>query len=132
LVRGGIYHIRDGWRVRLVAVRAQSIDKIRNIIREEMNLLGGRKFSFLRSKIRNCGRDRRWSDEKIDVWFRTELKNGTELASAVRTKTDGRHSKRVVSSYRDSRRALPISNKFRNELRAKIRHHARARVHDER
>jgi len=63
----------------------------------------------------------RWNDQNVDVWFKSSLKNGTEVGfgwSHEEPITD--MMKNYVSSYRD----LPVfvyqfQTKLRNELRAK-------------
>jgi prolyl-tRNA synthetase len=63
----------------------------------------------------------RWSDEKVDVWFKTTLKNGTEVGFGwSHEEPITEMMKQYISSYRD----LPVyayqfQTKFRNELRAK-------------
>ncbi len=110
----GVYsYLPLGWRV---------IQKIRNIVAEEMENLGSREFlmSSLQSKEVWQKTDR-WSDEQVDVWFKSELKNGTEVGFGWSheepiTELMTAH----VSSYQD----LPVyvhqfQNKMRNEVRAK-------------
>lgn len=63
----------------------------------------------------------RWSDEKIDVWFKTKLKNDTELGLGC---THEEPITQMLTNYISSYRDLPlyvyqIQTKFRNELRAK-------------
>ncbi len=98
------------------------MNKIMNIIREEMNAIGGQEvlLSALQSKQvwESAGR---WDDEVVDVWFKTELKNGTEVGlGATHEEPLTNHVAKYVNSYKD----LPlyiyqIQTKFRNELRAR-------------
>jgi prolyl-tRNA synthetase len=98
------------------------IKKIENIIREEMNAIGGQEvfLSTLQEKD-TWEKTNRWSDEMVDAWFKTKLKNETELGLAFTHEEPlSKLMKNFVSSYRD----LPFSayqfqNKFRNEARAK-------------
>jgi len=63
----------------------------------------------------------RWDDEKVDVWFKSELKNGTEVGFGwSHEEPISEMMKLYINSYRD----LPIyvyqfQTKLRNELRAK-------------
>ena len=63
----------------------------------------------------------RWSDEVLDVWFKTALANGTELGLApTHEEPITKMMKAFISSYKD----LPVypyqfQIKFRNELRSK-------------
>jgi len=98
------------------------LNKIVNIIREEMNSIGGQEvlLTALQDK-KNWEATNRWSDDVVDNWFKTELKNGTELGLGFT------HEEPLTTLMRDhirSFRDLPVSvyqfqTKFRNEARAK-------------
>jgi prolyl-tRNA synthetase len=96
--------------------------KIENIIREEMNAIGGQEVVMSSLQERDTWEPtNQWSDDQVDVWFKTKLKNDTELGLAVTHEAAmTRMLKDFVQSYRD----LPFSvyqfqTKFRNETRAK-------------
>jgi prolyl-tRNA synthetase len=98
------------------------VEKINKIIREEMNALGGQE--VLLSNLQDpevWQKTDRWSDEAVDVWFKTRLKNDTELGlNFTNEEPITRLAKDHIQSYRD----LPayfyqIGRKFRNETRAK-------------
>ncbi|HET7629946.1 MAG TPA: aminoacyl--tRNA ligase-related protein, partial [Candidatus Saccharimonadales bacterium] len=63
----------------------------------------------------------RWDDEKVDVWFKSELKNGSPVGfgwSHEEPITD--MMKNYISSYRDlPANVYQFQTKLRNELRAK-------------
>jgi prolyl-tRNA synthetase len=63
----------------------------------------------------------RWDDEKVDAWFKTKLKNDTELGLApTHEEPLVRAVKPFVNSYKDLPfLAYQIQTKFRNETRAK-------------
>lgn len=98
------------------------LKKIENIIREEMNLIGGveMKTSILQSK-EVWEKSNRWDDSVVDNWFKTKLKNGGEIGlSFTNEEAYSNILKRYISSYKD----LPIypydfKNIFRNEIRSK-------------
>jgi prolyl-tRNA synthetase len=98
------------------------VEKIKNIIREEMNDLGALEIimSSLQKK-ETWEVTNRWSDEIVDVWFKSALKNGVEVGFGwSHEEPITEMMKRYVSSYRD----LPVfvyqfQTKLRNELRAK-------------
>ncbi|MFA6392834.1 MAG: aminoacyl--tRNA ligase-related protein [Candidatus Paceibacterota bacterium] len=98
------------------------IKKIENIIREEMNAIGGQemKTSILQSK-EIWEKSGRWSDEVVDNWFKTKLKNGNEVGlSWTNEEAHANILKQYISSYKD----LPIypydfKDIFRNETRSK-------------
>ncbi|MEN9921126.1 MAG: hypothetical protein RLZZ517_104 [Candidatus Parcubacteria bacterium] len=97
-------------------------ENVKNIVRKNMNSLSAHELhmSALQNpeiwKVTN-----RWDDAVVDNWFKTKLKNDTELGLGF-THEEAVTSmlKQHVYSYAD----LPIyvyqfQNKFRNELRAK-------------
>lgn len=98
------------------------LNKINNIIREEMNKLGGQEV-FLTSlqEKDNWEKTNRWNEEVVDFWFKTKLKSGTELGlAATHEEPLTALMKNHIRSYKD----LPvypyqIQTKFRNETRAK-------------
>jgi len=96
--------------------------KIENIIREEMNAIGGREI-FLTSlqdpKI--WQKTERWSDKTVDIWFKTKLKNGAELGLANTHEEEiANFMTHHIHSYRDLPAYLyQIQTKFRNETRSK-------------
>lgn len=98
------------------------VEKIKNIVREEMNAIGSQEIimtSLQRKEL--WEKTGRWDDEVVDVWFKSKLKNDTEIGfgwSHEEPITDMMRS--FVSSFRD----LPVyvyqfQTKMRNELRAK-------------
>ena len=98
------------------------LKKIENIIREEMNAIGGQELSMTALQAPKVWEATgRWSDEAIDVWFKTSLKDGGELGlAATHEEPITALMLEYVSSYKD----LPLyvyqfQSKFRNELRAK-------------
>jgi prolyl-tRNA synthetase len=97
-------------------------NNIESIIREEMESVGGQELNLtaLQPDTQWVKTDR-WSDEAIDVWFKTQLKNGTELGLAT---THEEPITAMLSHHVNSYRDLPVAayqfqTKFRNELRAK-------------
>ncbi len=98
------------------------IKKIENIIREEMNAIGGQemKTSIIQNK-EIWEKSGRWSDEVVDNCFKTKLKNGGEVGlSFTNEEAHANILKQYISSYKD----LPIysydfKDIFRNETRSK-------------
>jgi len=98
------------------------IKKIENIIRDEMDKIGGMEMrtSVFQSK-EVWEKSGRWSDEVVDVWFKTKLKNGGEVGlSFTNEEAYSDILKQYVSSYKDLP-AYPydFKNIFRNETRSK-------------
>lgn len=98
------------------------LDKIIQIIREEMNAVGGNEISLTALQPSDAWEATgRWSDDVMDVWFRTELQNGTKLGLAP---THEEPLTKLMKSYISSYKDLPVypyqfQIKFRNELRTK-------------
>ncbi len=97
-------------------------EKIKSVIRKHMNLLGGQEIHM--SALQNpeiWKATNRWDDEVVDNWFKTKLKNNTELGLGfTHEEAITAMLKQHINSYSD----LPVyvyqfQNKFRNELRAK-------------
>ena len=98
------------------------LDKIIQIIREEMNDIGGNEISM--TALQNSAvwqTSGRWNDDVMDVWFKTKLANGTELGLAP---THEEPLTKLMASFIKSYKDLPVypyqfQIKFRNELRSK-------------
>lgn len=96
--------------------------KLERIIREEMDAIGGQemKTSIMQSKD-VWEKSNRWSDEVVDNWFKTKLKNGAEVGLSFTNEEAYAHIlKQYISSYKD----LPLypydfKEIFRNEARSK-------------
>ena len=122
LVRAGYIHKEMAGVYDYLPLGLRVIDKIRNIIREEMNAIGGEEVLLSTLQDPEIWKlTDRWSDEKVDVWFRTELKNGSELGlGCTHEEPMVRMMRDHIASYRDLPRATyQFQTKFRNELRAK-------------
>lgn len=98
------------------------LENIIQIIREEMNREGGNEISLTALQTSEPWEaSGRWSDDVMDVWFRTELANGRTLGLAPTHEEPLTNlMKRFINSYKD----LPVypyqfQTKFRNELRSK-------------
>ncbi len=98
------------------------VENVKRIVREEMNSLGASEIIMTNLQRQELWQKTdRWSDEAVDIWFKSKLKNDTEVGLAWSHEepiTD--MMKSFVSSYRD----LPVNvyqfqTKLRNELRAK-------------
>ena len=98
------------------------IDKIEQIVREEMNALGAAELLMTGlQNPRSWEATGRFSDEVMDIWFKTELNAGGELGLAP---THEEPITNMLSGMINSYKDLPVylyqfQTKFRNELRAK-------------
>ena len=106
----------------LLPLGLRVINKITEIIREEMNTIGGEEvlLSSLQNKETWEPTDQ-WNDENVDVWFKTNLKNGAELGLGLTHEAPlTKVLKDFVQSYRDLPRYIyQFQTKFRNEIRAR-------------
>jgi prolyl-tRNA synthetase len=98
------------------------LENIKQIAREEMNKISGNEIIMTALQRKELWeKTKRWDDKVVDVWFKSELKNGSELGFAWSHEepiTD--MVRQAITSYKD----LPVKvyqfqTKFRNELRAK-------------
>lgn len=122
LIRAGFVHKEMAGVYAFLPLGKRVLDKIAQIVREEMNAVGGQEVQMTTLQPRELfERTDRWDDAKVDNWFKTKLANGTELGMGLT------HEEPIVSSvgeYINSYKDLPvlvyqIQSKFRNELRAK-------------
>ena len=98
------------------------LEKIKSIIREELNALGCEE--VLMSALQNpepWEKTGRFSDQEVDIWFKTELSSGGELGLApTHEEPMVNMMKTYITSYKDlPRYTYQFQTKFRNELRAK-------------
>lgn len=122
LIRGGFIHKEMAGVYSYLPLGLKVIKKIENIIREEMNMVGGieMKTSMMQNK-EIWEKSGRWSDDLVDNWFKTKLKNGTEVGlSWTNEEAHANILKQYISSYKD----LPVytydfKEIFRNETRSK-------------
>lgn len=122
LIRAGFIHKEMAGVYAFLPLGLRVLNKIMQVIREEMNAIGGQELSMTALQERELWETTdRWDDAKVDVWFKTHLKSGTELGlGATHEEPVTRLMKTHLSSYRD----LPVlvyqfQTKFRNETRAK-------------
>ena len=98
------------------------LEKIKNIVREEMNALGSQELIMSSLQKKSTWLETgRWDDKAVNVWFKTRLKDETEIGLAwSHEEAILEMMQQFVQSYKD----FPVSvyqfqTKFRNELRAK-------------
>ena len=122
LIRAGFVHKEMAGVYAYLPLGKRVLDKIIQVIREEMNAVGGVELSMTALQQKTVWEaSGRWSDEVMDVWFKTKLANGTELGLAPTHEEPLTNlMKNFVHSYKDLP-AYPyqFQIKFRNELRSK-------------
>lgn len=122
LIRGGFINKEMAGVYSFLPLGLRVLNKITGIIREEMNAVGGQEISM--TALQNLDvwkKTGRADDEVVDVWFKTNLKEGGELGLGF---THEEPITNMLLSHISSYRDLPISvfqfqTKFRNETRAK-------------
>lgn len=119
LTRAGFIHKEMAGVYSYLPLGLRVLKKIENIIREEMNALGGQEIELTALQDKELWeKTGRWDDRAVDVWFKIQNENlglGFTHEEPL-TRIMAEH----ISSYRD----LPtyvyqFQTKFRKELRAK-------------
>lgn len=122
LIRAGYIHKEMAGVYTFLPLGLRVLENINNVIREEMNAIGGQELKLTSLQDPEIWKlTDRWDDEKVDVWFKTKLKNDTELGLGwTHEEPLVRAARPFVSSYKDLPfLAYQIQTKFRNETRAK-------------
>lgn len=122
LIKAGFIHKDMAGVYTFLPLGKMVLENVTNIIREEMNAVGGNEISMTALQPQEPWlASNRWDDKIMDVWFRTKLANGQELGLApTHEEPLTLLMSRFIASYKD----LPayvyqFQTKFRNELRAK-------------
>ncbi len=122
LIRAGYVYKEMAGVYSYLPLGLRVLENIKSIIREEMNREGGQEIVMTALQEKEVWeKTDRWDDAKVDIWFKTALKNGTEVGLGI---THEEPITRIMTSYISSYRDLPraayqFQNKFRNETRAK-------------
>jgi len=122
LIRAGFVHKDMAGVYSMLPLGVRVMHNITQIIREEMNAIGGYELHLATLQEKSLWeKTNRWDDAIVDNWFKSTLKNGTEVGLGFT------HEEPItalmtnhISSYRDlPRMAYQFQTKFRNEARAK-------------
>ncbi len=122
LIRAGFIQKMTAGVYSFLPLGLRVLNKIENIIREEMNAIGGQELRLAALQEKSLWeKTNRWDDAVVDNWFKTTLKNGNVMGLGFS------HEEPLTDLLRDhlrSFRDLPIypyqfQTKFRNEMRAK-------------
>lgn len=122
LIQAGFIHKEMAGVYSYLPLGLRVVENIKRIIREEMNAVDSQELIMTNLQPREVWQQTgRWDDETVDIWFKTRLKDESEIGLAwSHEEPIVEMMKQFVSSYKD----LPISvyqfqTKLRNELRAK-------------
>lgn len=122
LIRAGYVHKTMAGIYSYLPLGLKVVENIKQIVREEMNKISSQELVMSTLQSKDLWQETgRWSDELVDVWFKSKLQDGTEVGFGWT------HEEPIVDllrNYLKSYKDLPISvyqfqNKLRNELRAK-------------
>jgi prolyl-tRNA synthetase len=122
LIRAGFIYKEMAGVYAYLPLGLKVLENVKKIIREEMNAIDANEMimtSLQRQELWQI--TDRWDDDKVDVWFKSSLKNGTAVGFGwSHEEPITQMMRNYISSYRD----LPIGayqfqTKLRNELRAK-------------
>lgn len=122
LLRAGYIYKEMAGVYALLPLGLRVVNKIKKIVSEEMEAIGSQEIIMATLQNKELWeKTDRWSDENVDIWFKSELKNGTEVGLGWS------HEEPIVNmmnSYITSYKNLPVyvhqfQNKLRNEVRAK-------------
>ena len=122
LIRAGYIYKNMAGAYTFLPLGLRVIEKINTIIREEMDAIGGQEMimpSLQDSALWEASD--RWSDDNVDVWFKSELKAGGVVGFAwTHEEVITDLMRQYISSYKDLPKfPYQIQKKFRNEMRAK-------------
>lgn len=122
LIRAGYVHKEVAGVYAYLPLGYIVLNKIVQIVREEMNAIGGVELSLTALQNPEVWKTtNRWDDAVVDNWFKTKLKNGNDLGLGFTHEEPLTNLMRDhISSYRDlPRYVYQFQTKFRNEQRAK-------------
>ncbi|KKQ77803.1 MAG: prolyl-tRNA synthetase, partial [Parcubacteria group bacterium GW2011_GWA1_38_7] len=122
LIRAGFINKEMAGVYSLLPLGFKVVNNIKKIVSEEMERIGSEEIimSTLQNK-ETWKKTDRWSDEKVDVWFKSELKNGNDVGFGwSHEEPITEMMKSFIASYNDLPRYVhQFQNKLRNEVRAK-------------
>ncbi|HVC36625.1 MAG TPA: aminoacyl--tRNA ligase-related protein [Candidatus Dormibacteraeota bacterium] len=122
LIQAGFIHKEMAGVYAYLPLGLKVLENIKNIVREEMNAIGGQEIimtSLQRQELWEI--TDRWDDQKVDIWFKSQLKNGTSVGFGWSHEEPITYMmKNYINSYRDlPAKPYQFQTKLRNELRAK-------------
>lgn len=122
LIRGGyIYKVMAGVYA-YTPLGLRVVENIKQIVREEMNAIGGQELIMTNLQPKEDWEiTTRWDDEVVDIWFKTKLKDDTEVGLAwSHEEAIMTMMKNYIKSYKDlPANVYQFQTKLRNEVRAK-------------
>ena len=122
LIRAGFVYKEMAGVFAYLPLGLKVLENIKQIIREELNKINSQELIMTNLQPKETWETTtRWDDEVVDIWFKTKMKDDTELGLAwsheepIMKMLSG-----YVHSYKDlSTSVYQFQTKLRNELRAK-------------
>ncbi len=121
LIRAGYVYKEMAGVYAYLPLGLRVIEKIKQIVREEMDAIDSNELIMTGLQRKDIWeKTGRWSDETVDIWFKTALQDGTELGLGwSHEEPIVEMMKQYVQSYKDLPASLyQFQTKLRNELRA--------------
>lgn len=122
LIRGGYIYKEMAGVYALLPLGLRVVNKIKKVVSEEMEKIGSQEIIMTTLQNKEIWeKTDRWSDDNVDIWFKSQLKSGAEVGFGwSHEEPIVEMMKSFVSSYQN----LPVyvhqfQNKLRNEVRAK-------------
>lgn len=122
LIRAGFVYKEMAGVYAYLPLGLKVLENIKQIVREEMNAIDSNELIMTGLQRKEVWeKTTRWDDEVVDVWFKTKLKDDTELGLGwSHEEPIVEMMKNYIHSYRDVPASLyQFQTKMRNELRAK-------------
>ncbi len=122
LIRAGYIYKEMAGVYAYLPLGLKVLENIKQIVREEMNAIDSQELIMTNLQSKETWETTtRWSDEVVDVWFKTKLQDNTELGLAW---SHEEPIMKMMQQFIQSYKNLPASvyqfqTKLRNELRAK-------------
>ena len=128
LIQAGYIHKEMAGVYDYLPLGLMVLNNIMQVIREEMNAIGGQELLLSSLQPKELWADSgRWSDEAVDVWFKTRMHSGEGSHKGPELGLGWTHEEPITAFMRNHVRSykdLPVyayqfQTKFRNELRSK-------------
>ncbi|OGG61276.1 prolyl-tRNA synthetase, partial [Candidatus Kaiserbacteria bacterium RIFCSPHIGHO2_02_FULL_49_34] len=122
LIRAGFVHKEMAGAYSFLPLGLKTLNKVIGVIREEMDGIGGQEVTLTGLQDPAVWEATgRFDDEVVDVWFKTKLKNDTEIGLGfTHEEPITRMMREHLLSHKDAPKLVyQFQTKFRNETRAK-------------
>ena len=122
LIRAGFVHKEMAGAYSFLPLGLKTLNNIIAVIREEMDSIGGQEVTLTGLQDPSVWEATgRFDDEAVDVWFKTKLKNDTEIGLGfTHEEPMTRMMREHLLSHKDTPKLVyQFQTKFRNETRAK-------------